>query len=260
MRWIRAVAAAFATFSRIPMPSSLLADGSWPPPHMLVAFPAVGVLQGLVSAVWLAFAGAVPALCDMPLVTGVVLVAIPLAVNGGIHLDGLVDVADALASHAPRERRLQILKDPHVGAFGIIAVMFYLLMAFALFASWRPAGVTGFSLVFVYALSRCLSGFAVTTWPQARDSGMAASMAPSSVDAAPDARALVFVACISVAGLGGSAGVVGLVAAALAIAMVFWCRRVALRAFGGITGDVAGWMSQLTELVMLGVIIIGGML
>ena len=48
----------------------------------------------------------------------VIAALIPLAVSGGIHLDGLCDTCDALCSFGDREKRLAILKDPHVGAFG----------------------------------------------------------------------------------------------------------------------------------------------
>ena len=56
-------------------------------------------------------------------------VLIPVLVTGGIHLDGLLDTADALSSWQTRERRLEILKDSHAGAFAIIVCCGYFLAA-----------------------------------------------------------------------------------------------------------------------------------
>jgi len=64
----------------------------------------------------------------------VVLTLIPVVITGGIHLDGLLDTADALSSYQPRERRLEILKDSHAGAFAIIVCCMYFLAYFG-FAS-----------------------------------------------------------------------------------------------------------------------------
>ena len=124
MRAVPSLAAAFATFSRVPVPQRLLDRADWTG-GALAALPAVGAVQGLVSGAWLVAAHAlgVPA----PVVAAV-LVALPFAVNGGIHMDGFSDVADARSSHAARERKLEIMKDPHIGAFGVMAIVLYLLM------------------------------------------------------------------------------------------------------------------------------------
>lgn len=68
-------------------------------------------------------------------IVAAVLVALPVAVTGGIHLDGLCDTSDALASWAPRERKLEIMHDPRAGAFGVIGVVVYLILQFSLFTA-----------------------------------------------------------------------------------------------------------------------------
>ena len=69
-------------------------------------------------------------------IVAAVLVALPVAVTGGIHLDGLCDTSDALASWAPRERKLEIMHDPRAGAFGVIGVVVYLILQFSLFTAY----------------------------------------------------------------------------------------------------------------------------
>ena len=59
----------------------------------------------------------------------------PAAVTGGIHLDGYCDTVDALASHGTPARRQEILKDPHIGAFGVIRLCGYFLLSFALWTT-----------------------------------------------------------------------------------------------------------------------------
>ena len=56
--------------------------------------------------------------------------ALPVLVTGKIHIDGLIDTCDALGSHSAREKKLQILDDPHAGAFGIAGAVVYFLLFF----------------------------------------------------------------------------------------------------------------------------------
>ena len=118
MKIAEAIGAAFGTFSRIPVPKSAWTDfGST---HALAAFPLVGVAEGFLMTAW----GHVANLLGVPAtIVAAVLVALPVAVTGGIHLDGLCDTSDALASWAPRERKLEIMHDPQAGAFGVIGVV-----------------------------------------------------------------------------------------------------------------------------------------
>ena len=84
---------------------------------VLCAFPLVGLVIGLCCRGWQGFSG----FLSLPAVLrGAGLCLIPVLMTGGIHLDGYADTCDALASHAGREKRQQILKDPHLGAFAAI--------------------------------------------------------------------------------------------------------------------------------------------
>ena len=127
MKIAEAIGAAFGTFSRIPVPKSAWTDfGST---HALAAFPLVGLAEGFLMTAW----GYVANLLGVPAtIVAAVLAALPVAVTGGIHLDGLCDTSDALASWAPRERKLEIMHDPRAGAFGVIGVVVYLILQFSL--------------------------------------------------------------------------------------------------------------------------------
>lgn len=105
--------------------------------YLFCFFPWIGLLTGGLCLGWAWFCrvwqvGALLFAGGMTL--------LPLIVSGGIHLDGLVDTADALYSRRETEKKLEILKDPHVGAFGVMACCGYLLASFALGGKYmKPA-------------------------------------------------------------------------------------------------------------------------
>lgn len=242
MTFFQTVAVAFSMFSAIPMPQF-----EWNQNNMrfaLCAFPLVGVCVGGLCAgisalgTWFGLPG---------LLVGALLTLAPVAVTGGIHLDGACDTWDALASHAGPERRQEILSDPHIGSFAAIRLGCYFLLNFALWATlpeyrWLPIGL-------MFCLSRVKSGLAVATFPLAKHTGLAHTFA-----AAADKKRVAAV-------LGGldillSAGLIltgpeGLAMAAAAGAVFLWYRRMSRRRFGGLSGDLAGWFLQTAELWML---------
>ena len=148
---LETVAVAFSMFSALPMPQI-----SWEKRNMryaLCAFPLVGGVIGGLCWLWgeLCQWGGVP-----DLLRGAVLCLLPAAVTGGIHLDGYCDTVDALASHGTPARRQEILKDPHIGAFGVIRLCGYFLLSFALWTTLTAP--VGKELCLSFCLSRCLSG------------------------------------------------------------------------------------------------------
>lgn len=249
------VLVAFGMFSRVPVPAV-----AWTPDAMrtmLAALPLVGVFQGVV--VWAVGAALAAAGLPAPLIAAALTVS-PVAVNGGIHLDGLSDTSDALASHADRATLLRILSDPHIGAFGVLAIACHLLLAFALWLSLgesAPALAAVLPLMpAVYALSRALSGFAVATWPSAKETGLASGFSRAAAPRLVPAL-LVFEAVAASLALTGFGLVPGAGAVACALAVLAWYHRVAMTRFGGVTGDLAGWFLQNAELVMLACLVAG---
>ena len=237
MKIAEAIGAAFGTFSRIPVPKSAWTDfGST---HALAAFPLVGLAEGFLMTAW----GHVANLLGVPAtIVAAVLVALPVVVTGGIHLDGLCDTSDALASWAPRERKLEIMHDPRAGAFGVIGVVVYLILQFSLFTALPLTAGAFLALLCSLVFSRALSGLAVECWP-------AAIVVP-----------LCAFATASAAGMVACARAVGVLMAVAGLLALAWYRHVALSRFGGVTGDLAGWFLQWAELAMLAMLVAGGML
>ena len=190
-----------------------------------------------------------------PLLRAALLTAVPIAVTGGIHLDGYCDTVDALASHASRERKLAILKDSSAGAFAVIWCGVWFVLNFALLTELEsvPTAAAGF------VLSRSLSALAIEHLPSARpaagpQAGMGAALkARSRFPWWTAAGYLVFCALAVLLWGDPAAGLAALTAAA-----VFYCvyRSVALSQFGGFTGDLAGWFLQVCELVILAAVVL----
>jgi len=245
---------AFGMFSRIPLPTVEWNKNTLR--YALCAFPLVGLAQGLFVLAW----GGFLQLITVPtLLTALVLTVIPYAVNGGIHFDGLADTADALASHDDREKKLAILKDPHIGAFGVLTLLFHVLATFVLFCilqiTWQNiAALTG-----IYVLSRALSGWAVVRWPTAKTDGTAHVFQKDSAGtkASVILGTLVLVAS---AGILACTWLMGLFVILVAMLVLLVYRRMALKQFGGVTGDLAGWFLQTAELAMIAALVIGGLI
>ena len=135
-------------------------------------FPLVGVVIG--ALVCLINIG--PAAALNPVVRALASVLIPILVTGGFHLDGFMDTSDALNSYGEPGKKLEILKDPHIGAFAVISLVKLLIAAIAfsvLLLTWKdpePETVVACGLIFV--VSRCLSGLTSLFFKKARKSGM----------------------------------------------------------------------------------------
>ena len=234
---------AFAMYSKFPMPRV-----DWEKKALswaLCWFPLVGLAVGAVLWLWLALAGW---LGFGAVFTAALALLLPIAVSGGIHLDGFCDTCDALSSHQSRERKLEIMADPHVGAFAVQGCGLLLLLTFGLWCqAERTDGGLWAALLLVPVLSRGLSAFAALTLPNARGGGLLAAVTGERRRGRwlPLCGALLCAAGLAVL----KPGYLWIGGAAL-LALWYYV-KTAKREFGGTTGDLAGWFLQLCELACL---------
>ena len=244
---LNAMIIAIAMYSKIPMPRV-----DWNEKNMRYAmcfFPLVGVIIGVLEAV----AGNLITVWkgEGTFFYAVVLTLIPVFITGGIHLDGFADTMDAKSSYGDREKKLEILKDPHTGAFAIISLCYYFLLCVGIFSEMRTERLFAAALVFVF--SRSLSGISVVTFPAAKNSGLLRTFQ----DGAQKRNVrIVLIIWLLAAGVGFylTAGLCGVVAAVVGLAVFFYYYQFSRKQFGGITGDLAGYFLQLCELFMLAVL------
>lgn len=245
---------AFSMYSILPVPTIPWTDTTMR--YAMCCFPLIGVVTGGLSVLWYM---ACAALGLTPALYAAVAVLLPLLVSGGIHMDGFMDTADAVSSHAGREKKLEILKDSRVGAFGVLYCVGYLLLSFAL---WQQLYVNAQLLVFVaggFVLSRSLSALSVASFPTAKNTGLVHLFADKAAKQVVIGSSIGFVLVLVALG----ALVSPLWSAVFAVAAVLYFllhRSFCLRIFGGNTGDLAGFFVQVLELLLLAVAAVGGQL
>jgi adenosylcobinamide-GDP ribazoletransferase len=205
-------------------------------------FPLVGLLVGILGA--LAYAAAT-ALGLPPSLAALLAIAALIASTGALHEDGLADLADGLGG-VTRAQRLEIMRDPRVGSFGVIALVLALLARAGALAALAGPAEAGAALVASAALSRALLPAAMLALPQARADGLAVQAGRPHPGRVAAAAAIALVIALLL--LPPLVAVIASAAAGLAGAIVAW---LAFRRLGGITGDVLGGVQQLAEIGFL---------
>ena len=202
-------------------------------------FSAVGaVVGGLSGALYWALHSPLG-----PSIAAVVAVGAGAAATGGFHEDGLADTADALGG-STRERRLEIMKDSRVGAFGVLALVLFTLVRVFAVSSLEPLdGLV--ALVLAHMLGRAMAVALMGVVPAAAGTGLGHSYTAHLPRAW---TAVAVIASSAVAASLGPAGAVALLGAAAGAAAV---GLIARRAFGGTTGDVLGAIEQVGEMAVL---------
>lgn len=240
----------FAMFSKIPVPRADWEKENMK--YMMCFFPAIGIVIGALLCGY-------GMLCDWlqigSVMRGAGLLLIPVAVTGGIHLDGFLDTVDALSSYQPRERKLEILKDSHAGAFAIIMGCAYFTLGLGVWSEAETAVLPVLAVSFV--LSRALSALALCTFPKANQRG-SLSMFSDAAQKKAVLGTLAFWILLSAAAALYAAPAAGAVMLATQGAVFWYYHHLACKEFGGTTGDIAGFFVQVCELACACTVILGG--
>jgi adenosylcobinamide-GDP ribazoletransferase len=207
---------------------TVLGGARSPEPKSVRWFPVIGALVGTgVGAAWwgagelwpLAMAGALAVVAD-------------LVLTGALHFDGLADSADGLLPHFDRDRRLDVMATPDVGAFGVTAVASALILRVLALASMRPDVLLVAGL---WCAARSTMAMTIGLVPYVRPGGLATPFA------ARPARAAGVVGIALGTGLAGVGEQgVGVVAAIACVAAAGAVVGLGIRRIGGFTGDVLG--------------------
>jgi adenosylcobinamide-GDP ribazoletransferase len=238
------LASAFRTLTIIP----LWGKESTSPATALYWFVPVGAFLGAI----ISLAGYTSVALSLPFVGAALIVTLQVILTRAFHLDGLADTADGFYGGWTAERRLAIMKDSHIGAFGVIAVVLALVGKIAAIASVLDSGRWEL-LFFIPVLSRALLVFQSVCNPYARKEGGTASRLVTESHARHILVTVLWVVLIVI--LGGLPQWIPLVCmAGTGILATCWIARTGRRYIGGITGDVLGATVELSELVMAGVL------
>ena len=221
---------AWSMFCSIPCPSKKWDQTKTP--QMLMSLPFVGLLIG---AIWFGIYKACGAL-NLGLVGSVLVAVLPWILTGFMHLDGFMDCSDAVLSFRDRERRLEILKDSHVGSFAVICMA--ILSLFTL-AAWAQVGYKASGLVLLLipmasrsVVSACVLGF----------EPLPTSSYAKTIEKKNYRRSILFcvIVCLASCALGlilGKAEGIAVCASALCTLLTVLKVRANL---GGMSGDISG--------------------
>lgn len=241
MHIIRSFFSAFLMYSAIPVPQVEWKEENRR--YALCFFPFVGIIIGGLATLWYCF-------CIKfsvgNLLFSAVMTAIPILITGGIHLDGFCDVCDAKACMGTKEKMLEVMSDPHIGAFAAIKLAVYLLVQTAVFSQIKRVEIM-LICALGFVLSRALSGLAAVTFRCAKSGGTLQKFSAPAQKKITVFAEIIFIAIsvflmIFFDGLCGTFGVLG------GLASFAYYRLFSYKKFGGITGDLAGYFLQICEL------------
>ena len=206
-------------------------------------FPLVGLVLGICYALaaWLLLYA-----LGIRSLTVALLLILPLLLTGGLHADGFMDTADGVFSGRERARKLEIMKDSRVGAFGVVSFVMLMFVQFALLSdmAWPLLVPALFVMPIIGRLAMVL---AVACFPYAREDGMGKTFADMAD------RSTVVIAALTTAVLVLPWGVLATAALVLGTLFALFFCRMMTNILGGVTGDVYGAATVLTETLVLAI-------
>ena len=247
--FFKAMIIAFSMYSTIPMPQFAWQEKEMK--YVFCFFPWVGAVIGalLVGWNWICEKAGIGQLAWVLVGT-----AIPLLVTGGFHVDGFMDTMDAFHSYQERERKLEILKDSHIGAFSVICLLLYYLLYLAGYSEIGKDSI--YLLASIFFLSRILSGAAAVSMKGAKTEGLLYLFSSRAQERTVKASLLVQFVLVSVFMLYQSVGKGGILLVGALFVFLYYRHRC-YKELGGVTGDTAGYFLTLCEgvlVVLLGIV------
>lgn len=247
--FFKAMIIAFSMYSTIPMPQFTWQEKEMK--YVFCFFPWVGAVIGalLVGWNWICEKAGIGQLAWVLVGT-----AIPLLVTGGFHVDGFMDTMDAFHSYQERERKLEILKDSHIGAFSVICLLLYYLLYLAGYSEIGKDSV--YLLASIFFLSRILSGAAAVSMKGAKREGLLYLFSSRAQEWT--VKVSLFVQFVLVAAFMLYQSVIkGGILLVGALFVFLYYRHRCYKELGGVTGDTAGYFLTLCEgvlVVLLGIV------
>ena len=236
---MKPLVAAFAFLTRLPVWRGPLLDGELG--RSVSFFPLVGLVLGFaLTGMTAALAGSLA-----PWLVAVLLAALLAVLTGGLHLDGLADVFDALGGgRGDRVRMLEIMRDSRIGAHGATALVLALIAKVAALAQVAERHDLLALLAFP-TVARWLAAVLVVLFPYARAEGLGRAF--NGEAGRLQVGVATAIAAVTLIVLGPALILPALGTAAAVLAFGFWLYR----RLGGLTGDVYGAAIELGEVVML---------
>lgn len=230
---------AFLFLTRIPLPQIPFDEQKIP--RTVTFFPVVGLCIGIV--LWGLYKLLSPYFTIQ--VTMALILMIYMIITGGMHTDGFADTMDGFFCGGDRQKKMDVMKDSRVGAFGAIGIVMLLILKWSLLYSLNPYYVKQSLFVFPM-ISRWLMTISIIYFPYIRPTGLGKAFgACSDYKRSLYSTSLTMFIVYFLAGFQGLA--VGLIALIVALLFIWY----SLKQIGGLTGDIYGAVNEIGELVVL---------
>lgn len=251
MKLIRNLIVAFSLYSQIPMPRFDWQEEDMK--HNMIFLPWIGAVIGLLSfGLFYVFK-----MIELPLICQLALYSlVPLVITGGFHVDGFMDVEDAICSYKSKEEKLEILKDPHIGAFAVIRMGIYSLIwiAFLSLVVQKDNALVLYMYFMIYFIARAYSAVSSLCLKHARKNGM---LNMETKDSSRVDLAICVIELLVGITLLALINVWAILVCVLVIGAHFiYYRSLCYKKFGGVTGDTAGFcITTLEEWLLVAIAI-----
>ncbi|MEO1066138.1 MAG: adenosylcobinamide-GDP ribazoletransferase [Pseudomonadota bacterium] len=245
----RDIALCFQFLSRIPLPEALVSHDKPDFTHASWAFPVAGALIAVpaLATVLIGYLLALP----ISMITALAIVVLVFT-TGGLHEDGVADVADGFGGGHTKDRKLDIMKDSRVGAYGVIALALIFGLRFTgwSFIAYESLFLFSAGLIASQLMSRTAQVHLWHGLPSAREGGLAQSVGQPSASARN--LAAVIGVFTTIALILSFVDMIRLVAALLFVGFVTWAFMIICRRqIGGHTGDTIGAVQIIAEIAFI---------
>ncbi len=250
MEIIKSIIISFSLYSKIPMPIFEWKQENMK--HAISFLPWIGAVIGALSFLVLRLGMAF----ELPVMVSVlILTVVPIMITGGFHVDGFMDVQDAIHSYQSKEKKLEIMKDPHIGAFAVISAGVALLIFTASLYQlvYKALNDKDFSLIYIYFaeffMVRACCGITSIFFPNAKKDGMLNMETGKSGRGDVIFLSLQAILCaVFMCMMNFMAGITCMI---VLFIDCIWYKRKCIKEFGGVSGDTAGFFVVTCEIVVL---------
>lgn len=238
---ISALNMAISMFTIIPLPKYVWEEKAGK--YIMPLYPLVGAIVGVI---WFLVFKILNGIGCANAIMAAILMSTPFIITGFMHLDGFMDVSDALLSRRPKEVKLKILKDSTVGAFSVIALGLLFILEFAAIQVFLEIEVNPMVLIIIPILSRSISAMSILSKEPIEESYYVKLYKEGS-----NSYYLISIICIYIITsiIAYTIGSVYLIMSLVMILFGYILVRNCEKELGGVNGDVAGYTVVLTELI-----------
>lgn len=243
-KYFRAFSMGITMFTAIPLPQSKWDDDSIK--HVMKLYPFIGLIIGIL---WYASYKVLTMMGASMILTSAITMIVPFIITGMLHLDGFMDVCDALLSRREKKEKIRILKDPNTGAFAVISLAILFVIDFAAIYTVIESEKNIIGLIFIPIISRSLSAIYLLTKPAMAESSLGSyfKKGTGKIDVVIVLSCLILASFIFIVLYGGK----GIVVPVTMLISSFLAINNCVKELGGVSGDSAGYSLVIAEAIGL---------